>query len=94
MARLVEIPSQQNQALGTLMRDVNGTTPKGQWLIWVSSDTRQNTASRLAYLRVLSVRSALIDAGISPELIQTRIVDVRESADAPTNRVQMALHTS
>ena len=93
-AAMVEIPPKQNLALSTLLRDVNGTATKGQWLIWVSSDTRQTTASRQAYMRVLSVRSALIDAGISPEFIQTRIVDVRESADEPSNRVQMALHTS
>jgi hypothetical protein len=45
-------------------------------------------------MRIVSVRSALVEAGISPEVIQTRIIDIRENADTPANRVQIALHSS
>ena len=92
--RVAEIPVPQGRAFSAALRDLGSEAPKGQWLIWLSSDTRQASASRLAYLRVLSVRSALVEAGVSPEFIQTRIIDIRDSSDNPANRVQLALYAS
>jgi hypothetical protein len=92
--KVAEIPPPQGRAFSTALRDLGREAPKGQWLIWLSSDTRQASASRLAYLRVLSVRSVLVEAGVSPEFIQTRIIDIRDSSDTPVNRVQLALYAS
>jgi hypothetical protein len=89
-----DIPPPKSRALSTALRDINRDATQGQWLIWVTSDTRKTSASRLAYLRVISVRSALIEAGVSPEFIQTRILDVRDSAATPTSRVQLVLQAS
>lgn len=89
-----DIPPPQSRALSTALRGLNSEVAQGQWLIWVTSDTRQTSAARLAYLRVISVRSALVEAGVPPDLIQTRILDLRDNAATPSTRVQLALQAS
>lgn len=84
------LPPDKRQELTVLLNSFGAEVTQQPWLIWSQGDARQTAQARQAYMRLMNVRSALVDAGLPSALIEIRILDVRESALPTHNRVFIA----
>jgi hypothetical protein len=62
-------------AVRDTLRKISESQAAPQWLIWVSVNTRNAADARHAYLRAMSIRTALIDSGQTPQAIEVRLLD-------------------
>ncbi|MFN5349603.1 MAG: hypothetical protein ACK499_03890 [Betaproteobacteria bacterium] len=62
-------------AVRETLRKISTAQAAPQWLIWVSVNTRNAADARHAYLRAMAIRTALIDAGQTPQAIEVRLLD-------------------
>jgi hypothetical protein len=90
LAESVDMQVSADQALREAVLSTEVSDESAQWIIWMVADTQHSPAARLALLRLLSVRNALLQAGIAPRAIQTRLLNVAPGQDNGANWVMVA----
>ena len=70
--------------LAALFKEQGAQQPAQRWSLWCTTEGTGSDGSRLAYLRAMAVRQALVVAGVRPEQIDMRIFGSGK-ADEPSN---------
>lgn len=86
------ISPNNEQRLGSIINDLQFDVREQRLLIWSTTDGRENTQSRLTFLRLMNVRRQLVDAGLPPELIDMRLIDVRDAGTLNQNQIFVATY--
>jgi len=68
------IKESEGGLLKALLTTENERQPRQRWKLWCIADTTGSDGSRLAYLRAMAVREAMVLAGVQANLIDMRII--------------------
>ena len=71
--RALMLKDSERIALAALFKGQDAQQPAQRWSLWCITDATGSDGSRLAYLRAMTVRQALLQAGVKPEQINMRI---------------------
>ena len=85
--RALMLKDTERVQLAALFKEQGAQQPAQRWSLWCITDATGSDGSRLAYLRAMAVRQALLQAGVKPEQIDMRIFGGGKADEPSINSV-------
>jgi len=85
--RALMLKDNERVQLATLFKEQGAQQPAQRWSLWCITDATGSDSSRLAYLRAMAVRQALLQAGVRPVQIDMRIFGGGKTDEPSINSV-------
>ncbi len=85
--RALVLKDTERVQLAALFKQQGAQQPAQRWSLWCVTDATGSDGSRLAYLRAMAVRQALLQAGVMPEQIDMRIFGGGKTDEPSINSV-------
>jgi outer membrane protein OmpA-like peptidoglycan-associated protein len=85
--RALVLKESERVQLAALFKEQGAQQPAQRWSLWCVTDATGSDGSRLAYLRAMAVRQALLQAGVMPEQIDMRIFGGGKTDEPSINSV-------
>lgn len=85
--RAILLKESERLQLATVFKEQGAQQPAQRWNLWCITDATGSDGSRLAYLRAMAVRQALLQAGVKPEQIDMRIFGGGKADEPSINSV-------
>ena len=85
--RALVLKESERLQLAALFKEQGAQLAAQRWSLWCVTDATGSDGSRLAYLRAMAVRQALLQAGVVPEQIDMRIFGGGKTDEPSINSV-------